>query len=84
MGKALRYNPRFASPSDRVQKQKRKMNQKSDPKTPTDPTVQATLEDQLYLQADKLLALCAAQTALDNSDEPLALGIRSHYSLLME
>lgn len=49
-----------------------------------DRTLIGELEDQLYLQADKLLALCAAQTALDNSDEPLAPGIRSHYSLLME
>lgn len=49
-----------------------------------DPTLIADLEDKLYLQADKLLALCAAQTALDNGDQQLPLGIRSHYSLLME
>lgn len=60
------------------------MKREPEPSTPTDPTVRSALEDELYLRADKLLALCAAQTALDHSDQPLASGIRGHYSLLME
>ncbi|MCW8195881.1 hypothetical protein F6455_13885 [Proteobacteria bacterium 005FR1] len=51
---------------------------------PTDETVRSALEDEVFLRADTLLALCTAQAALDHSDQPLPVGIRSHYSLLME
>jgi hypothetical protein len=46
--------------------------------------IRGRLEDELYLHADKLIALCVAQSALDSNDCLLPLGIRSHYSLLME
>jgi hypothetical protein len=45
---------------------------------------EGALEDEVYFQMDKLLALCTAQTALDHSDQELPVGVRSHYSLLME
>lgn len=42
------------------------------------------LEDAIYLQLDKLLALCAVQSVMDSSENPPALTTRSHYSMIME
>lgn len=50
----------------------------------SDLAAKGALEDELYVQADKLLALCAAQSALDSCDSPLPFGIRGNYSVLME
>ncbi|MGQ9427032.1 hypothetical protein ACXYTJ_15365 [Gilvimarinus sp. F26214L] len=46
--------------------------------------VDAALEDELYLQADKHLALCTVQAALDSGEQSLPSSVRSHYSLVME
>ncbi|MEX1033480.1 MAG: hypothetical protein WDZ30_08970 [Cellvibrionaceae bacterium] len=42
------------------------------------------LEDALYLQVDKLLALCAVQIALAAGDHTPSPATRNHYSLVME
>ncbi len=44
----------------------------------------ARLEEDIYLQVDKLVALVSVQTALDNSDYQPNRAIRNHYSLVIE
>lgn len=47
-------------------------------------TINSKLEDALYLQADKLLALCSVQSAWANADYTPSPSTRNHYSLIME
>jgi len=44
----------------------------------------AKVEEELYLQVDKLVALVSVQTALDNSDYQPTRAVRNHYSLVIE
>lgn len=44
----------------------------------------AKLQEDLYLQVDKLVALVSVQTALDNGDYQPNRAIRNHYSLVIE
>ncbi|WP_308366784.1 MULTISPECIES: hypothetical protein [unclassified Microbulbifer] len=44
----------------------------------------AKLEEDLYLQVDKLVALVSVQTVLDNGDYQPSRAIRNHYSLVIE
>jgi hypothetical protein len=44
----------------------------------------AELEDQLYLQMDKLLALCGMQAIADANDCEVPLGLRTNYSVVLE
>jgi hypothetical protein len=44
----------------------------------------AALEDEVFLRADKLVALCSAQAALSSRDHDLPSSIRSHYALVLE
>lgn len=44
----------------------------------------ARLEEDLYLQVDKLVALVSVQTALDSGDYQPGPAIRNHYSLVVE
>ncbi|MGQ9427611.1 hypothetical protein ACXYTJ_14920 [Gilvimarinus sp. F26214L] len=53
-------------------------------KPTTDLKESAALEDEIFLQMDKLLALCVAQTALTEGEQELALGTRSYYALVVE
>jgi hypothetical protein len=46
--------------------------------------VNSRLEDALYLQADKLLALCAVQSAWAGADCEPSPATRNHYALVME
>lgn len=47
-------------------------------------TLDSNLEDALYLQADKLLALCSVQAAWASSDYLPSASTRNHYSLVIE
>ncbi|MCW8128081.1 hypothetical protein [Microbulbifer halophilus] len=49
-----------------------------------EPSLRVRLEEDLYLQVDKLVALVAVQTALDNGDYQPNPAIRNHYSLVIE
>lgn len=51
---------------------------------PKYPSPHAELEDQIYLQIDKLLALVSVQAALDTSDYDPRPSTRNHYSLVIE
>lgn len=44
----------------------------------------AELEDEVYLQADKLVALCGMQAIADSNDCELPLGLRTNYSVVLE
>lgn len=44
----------------------------------------AELEDQIYLQMDKLLALCGMQSIADANDCQVPLGLRTNYSVVLE
>jgi hypothetical protein len=44
----------------------------------------AELEDRIYLQMDKLLALCGMQATADTNDCELPLGLRANYSVVLE
>ena len=44
----------------------------------------ADLEDRIYLLADKIVALCSVQAALDAGDYVPSPRIRNHYSLILE
>ncbi|MGQ9425217.1 hypothetical protein ACXYTJ_06235 [Gilvimarinus sp. F26214L] len=44
----------------------------------------AELEDQIYLQMDKLLALCGMQSLADANDCQVPLGLRTNYSAVLE
>lgn len=46
--------------------------------------INAKLEDALYLQADKLLALCSVQAAWANGDYTPSPATRNHYSIVLE
>jgi hypothetical protein len=46
--------------------------------------INSRLEDALYLQADKLLALCRIQAAWDSAEYTLSPTTRTHYSLVIE
>lgn len=46
--------------------------------------VNSTLEDALYLQADKLLALCTVQSTWTSADCEPSSATRSHYALILE
>ncbi len=48
------------------------------------PSPHPELEDQIYLQIDKLLALVSVQAALDTSDYNPRPSTRNHYSLIIE
>ena len=44
----------------------------------------AELEDQIYLQMDKLLALCGMQSIADANDCEVPVGLRTNYSVVLE
>lgn len=44
----------------------------------------AELEDEVYLQIDKLTALCGMQAIADTSDCEVPLGLRTNYSVVLE
>lgn len=44
----------------------------------------ARLEEDLYLQVDKLVALVSVQAALDSGDYQPGPAVRNHYSLVIE
>lgn len=46
--------------------------------------ISGELEDAIYLQMDKLLALCGMQALADGSDCEVPLGLRSNYSVVLE
>lgn len=63
-------------------KQPDRRPQSTDPGLPE--TRDGDLEDALYLQADKLLALCSVQAAWVTADCDPSPATRHHYSIIME
>lgn len=44
----------------------------------------AELEDKVYLQMDKLSALCSMQAIADTNECEVPLGLRTNYSVVLE
>lgn len=44
----------------------------------------AELEDRVYLQIDKLMALCSMQAIADTNECEVPLGLRTNYSVVLE
>lgn len=44
----------------------------------------ADLEDRIYLQMDKLAALCSMQVIADTNECQVPLGLRTNYSVVLE